>query len=125
MPGCCSLPKTMFARSEVLETSIFMALLDPTLCRDSSRSGVPTCVEQDSSFLQLEHTVIRNHPREEPICRRELPKAGVPGESCHITTDSSEPPPRSWELLSLCERGSTGRPASPKDADALQLLHQM
>lgn len=92
MPGCCSLPKTMFPRSEVLETSIFMALLDPTLCRDSSRSGVPTCVEQDSSFLQLEHNVIRNHPPEKPICRRELPKAGVPGESCHITTALSHRP---------------------------------
>lgn len=81
MPGCCCLPKSMFACSEMLETSIFMALLDPTLHRDSSRSGVPTCVEQDSSFLQLEHTVVRNHPQRNSSAGESCPGLVSPGRA--------------------------------------------
>ena len=132
MPGCYLPPKGTFACSEMLENSIFMALLDPKLSRDGSGSGAPMCMEQDSSFLQLEHIAIRNNPPEKPerkpVCRRWLPEPGVPtGEPpCH---HSSESPLRSWELppaaaQPLASVVSPGSQLSPKEVDAQRLLHQ-
>lgn len=79
----------------------FCGLADPGSSSDGSGSGSPTCMEQDSSFLQLKHIAIRNNPPEKPehkpICRRRLPELGVPvGESPRH--HGSESPLRSWEL---------------------------
>lgn len=101
MPGCYLPLKGTFACSEMLENSIFMALLDPESSRVGSGSGAPTCMEQDGSFLQPEHIAIRNNPPEKPECkpvrRRWLPDSGVPaGEPPRHR--GSESPLRSQDL---------------------------